>query len=122
MATRLPWVWARLRADVSCGLRRGAWYRVIRLTKDQAVLEVTGDPARVPRRVLQTAFSPPVRWSVVPRPRDAANLPHDWGSRYAVCPGCRTRAPISGYPVDLRCAQCNRVFQIAWDERYLTPG
>src|SRR3989442_15015796 len=30
--------WARLHADVKHGLRRGAWYRVIRLTEDDIVL------------------------------------------------------------------------------------
>ena len=34
----LPGQWARLNADQSCGLRRGAWYRVVRLTPDEAVL------------------------------------------------------------------------------------
>src|SRR6266536_5503073 len=36
-----PHVWARLRVDTNCALRRGAWYRVLRLTRDQAVLQVT---------------------------------------------------------------------------------
>src|SRR5436190_1957012 len=36
----LPGAWARLKQDVSCGLRRGAWYRVVGLTPEDAVLQV----------------------------------------------------------------------------------
>ena len=32
--------WARLQVDVNCGLRRGAWYPVLRITREDAVLEV----------------------------------------------------------------------------------
>ena len=49
------------------------------------------------------------------------NLPDHWRSRYAVCPVCRTRAPITGYIQDMQCANCNGQFGIAWDERYLAP-
>lgn len=111
--------WARLQVDVNCGLRRGAWYPVLRITRENAVLEVTREPLPVPRRYLQTISSRPFRWTVVPRPRDAANLPSEWGSRYAVCPVCRHRAPIGGRPVEMRCPRCNGTFQVAWDERYL---
>jgi hypothetical protein len=108
-----------LRVDVNCALRSGAWYRVIRLTRDQAVLQVTRQHVPVGRRLLQTIFQPPTHWTVVPRPEDAANLPAQWGARYAVCPACQARAPLSDFPPDMRCPHCRGVFAIAWDERYL---
>lgn len=118
----LPVAWARLRVDVNCGLRRGGWYRVVQVTGVEAVLEVTPEPVPVPRRLLETVFRRPFRWSIVPRPRDARNVPKGWGDRYAVCPVCSARAPIKGHPADLECPRCHGVFGIAWDERYLAPG
>jgi len=119
----LPGAWARLKQDVSCGLRRGAWYRVVGLTPEDAVLQVPRrERVRVPRRFLQTLFSRPRHWTVVPRPAQAEDLPDHWRNRYAVCPVCRARAPITGYTVDMQCAKCNGQFGIAWDERYLGVG
>lgn len=118
----VQWVWARLRADVACGLRRGAWYRVVSVTRSKAALEVNQASIVVPRRLVQLVFSRPFSWSVVPRPPQAANLPSDWGTRYAVCPVCRTRAPLGGHPISLGCPRCNGVFRVAWEERYLLPA
>src|SRR2546430_16540915 len=50
------------------------------------------------------------------------DLPDHWRARYAVCPVCRARAPITGYALDMQCAKCHGQFGIAWDERYLTAG
>jgi len=114
-----PQAWARLRVDVNCTLRRGAWYRVVRLTREKVVLDVTDEQVPVLRRLLNTVFAQPSRWTVVPRPSDAINLPSDWGTRYAVCPACQGRAPISGFARELPCPHCRGVFAVAWDERYL---
>jgi hypothetical protein len=111
--------WARLRVDVNCGLRRGAWYPVVRFVKDRAVLDVTDDRVPVPRRLLQTVFAPPLQWSIVPLPDDAVNVPSEWGTRYLVCPACQARAQLSGHPMDQSCPRCAGKFRIAWDERYL---
>jgi hypothetical protein len=117
---RSPNAWARLRVDVNCALRRGAWYRVVRLTRDQAVLQVTHERVPVERRLLQTVFQQPNEWSVVPRPAESGDLPpRHWGQRYAVCPGCHARAPLSDFPLEMRCPSCRGVFAIAWDEGYL---
>lgn len=116
---RSPHAWARLRVDVNCALRRGAWYRVVRLTRDRAVLDDTREHVPVARRLIQTVFMAPRRWTVVPLPRDAANVPADWGNRYAVCPACYARAPIHDFSPALRCPKCRSVFAIAWDEHYL---
>src|SRR2546428_10694672 len=61
----LPGAWARLKLDVSCGLRRGAWYRVVGLTPEDAVLQVPRrERVRVPRRYLQTLFARPRHWTL----------------------------------------------------------
>src|SRR5437867_2610535 len=45
-----PVAWARLRVDFNCGLRRGAWYRVVQVAGNDAMLELTPEPVPVPRR------------------------------------------------------------------------
>ena len=109
--------WARVRSDVNCSVRRGAWYEVLRLTPDAAVLEVGQRSVSVPRALLQVVAIRPKRWSVVPRPYDAVDLPLSWGSRYAVCPECRARMPLRREQREMRCSACSGMFPIAWDER-----
>ncbi len=111
--------WARLQTDVDCHLRRGGWYRVIRLAPLEVLLDVNRKPLSVPRPFLQIAPTPPRRWTVVPRPRRAPRLPDSWGARYGVCPSCRNRMPLDGQPASLRCQRCNGLFEVAWDEAYL---
>lgn len=119
----LPGAWARLKLDVSCGLRRGAWYRVVGLTPDDVVLQVPRrERVRVPRRFLQTLFSRPRRWTIVPGPTEFTEQAEHWRERYAVCPVCRARATITGSSTEMRCAKCNGLFGVAWDEGYLAAG
>ena len=111
--------WARVRADINCGVRRGAWYKVLSLTPEEAVLDVNGRPYPVPRAVLQIVPVRPERWSVVPRPQDAVIMPLHWGSRYAVCPACRHRRSLVAQAAEqLQCPQCGGVFPVAWDDPY----
>lgn len=110
--------WARVRGDVKCNVRRGAWYEVLRLTADEAILDVDTRPFSVARSSLQVVHRRPQRWSVVARPSDAVSMPLSWGSRYAVCPGCRHRAPLKAHPTELRCGRCGGVFAVAWDDLY----
>jgi len=112
--------WARLRVEVDCGLRRGTWYRVTAFAPSEVFLDVQRCPVAVPRRLLELVVGRPTRWSVVPRPRDPAKLPPELGAPYAVCPGCRARAPLPGSPATLACPRCREVFAVAWDEGYLT--
>lgn len=112
--------WARLQRDVNRGLRRGAWYRVIRITDEGVMLDVNRTPVTLPRTLLETVTVPPRRWSVVLRPRDAVCLPRDWGDRYLTCPGCRNRAPTRGHPLTLGCPRCGGVYAVGWDEFDLT--
>ncbi|HVH10360.1 MAG TPA: hypothetical protein VM736_11235, partial [Gemmatimonadales bacterium] len=64
----------------------------------------------------------PLRWSVVPLPRDVSKLPASLGAPYAVCPVCRTRAALKGRPAKLACPNCKGVFVVAWEEGYLKKG
>ena len=109
--------WARVRSDVNCSVRRGAWYMVVRLTPDAAILEVGQRSLSVPRTLVQVVPIRPRRWSVVARPYDAVDLPINWGSPYAVCPACRARMPLRREQRELRCGRCSDVFPIAWEEQ-----
>ena len=110
----MPLQWARLQPEASEKIRHGAWYRVLKLGPIDVVLDVNRKPTAVPRSVLQIAQTPPAKWSVVPSPRHNVRFPLSWGSAYAVCPGCRERAPIVGKPDSMRCHKCNGLFDVAW--------
>ncbi|HKW40227.1 MAG TPA: hypothetical protein VJN39_03165 [Gemmatimonadales bacterium] len=112
--------WGRLQVDVTCALRRGAWYRVAGVAPLEAILDVNRKPLKVPHYLIQIVSKPPTRWSVVPRPERAGELPTAWGPHYAVCPSCRERAALRGRPRRLACNRCHGDFEVAWDEEYLT--
>ncbi|MGH7699571.1 MAG: hypothetical protein ACREMJ_03490 [Gemmatimonadales bacterium] len=111
--------WARLRTDVQSPLRRGAWYRILKLGAAEATVEVKGKPVTVARTVLEIVPAPRLQWTVVPSPRNAPRFPSSWGPHYAVCPNCRDRAPLGGRPASMRCGRCNGLFDIGWNEPYL---
>jgi hypothetical protein len=117
-----PARWARLRRDVRSVLRRGAWYRVVSLGPEEAVLDVDNASVRIARGDLEVTETRPTRWTIVPRPRDAEKLPEAWGDFYAVCPNCAARAPVGRPPGEKRCTRCEQSFEVAWDERYLREG
>jgi len=108
--------WARLRPAEPGKLRRGAWYRVVRLTAAEAVLDVNGTLTVFPRPSLEILPTPPTRWTVVPRPPQSARLPIAWGPRYGVCPNCRTRARLEQRASSMRCPKCNGFFDIGWED------
>src|SRR5437899_8214055 len=66
--------WARVRGEMNCYIRRGAWYEVLRLTPEEVVLEVNRQPVRVERSALQIVPLRPQNWSVVARPRDSVDM------------------------------------------------
>jgi len=90
--------WARLQTDVKCTLRRGAWYRILKLTSADAVVDVKGKPVSIPRGTLQLSSTPGARWTV------------------------RNRASLKGDPARMRCDRCNGLFEVAWNEPYLAAG
>jgi hypothetical protein len=110
--------WARVHGDMNCHVRRGAWYEVLDLTPDEVILDVDNRPFSLPRSSLQIAPLRPEWWSVVARPSDAVMVPLSWGSRYAVCPGCRDRKPLRGHPAEIQCSRCGGVYPVGWDDPY----
>ena len=108
--------WARVRGDANHQLRRGAWYEVLTLTPEQAVLAVNRRPVLISRSAVQIVAVRPPRWSVVRRPRDAVSLPLSWGTRYAVCPSCTQRVSLKGSVTELSCPRCHGVFVVGWDD------
>jgi hypothetical protein len=109
-----PQQWARTRVRSSRHVRRGAWYRVISLTRVEAVLEVHEQRVRVPRALLQILPFHPRMWSVVSRLRDAAQPPASWGLLYGVCPDCSARAPLGHCALSASCPRCHGLFPVAW--------
>lgn len=110
--------WARLRAEASVPLRRGAWYRVVELTPTDAVVDVHRRKVSVPRGVLQITHQPPTVWAIVPRPGHSGELPPAWGDRYAVCPSCRARSPLGQGMVAMRCSVCDGEYDVGWGDAY----
>ena len=104
--------WARVVGDVNIHLRRGAWYEVVLLLPDAAVLHVSERSLTIPRSCLEIAEVRPRQWSVVSRPYDAVDLPLNWGSRYGVCPRCSQRAPLEGHAGTIPCGRCGGVFPV----------
>ncbi|MGH7569083.1 MAG: hypothetical protein ACREL9_08965 [Gemmatimonadales bacterium] len=111
--------WGRLQADVDCRLRRGAWYRVLRVEPLEAIVEVNRKPLPVPKYLLEFVSHPPRRWTIVPTTRNAARHAAHLGPAYAVCPSCRNRVALRGKPRRMLCVTCRTEFDVAWDEAYL---
>jgi hypothetical protein len=118
-------MWARLRLDVNCGLRRGAWYRVDSLSPFETIVSVSGEPRPLSRRLLEIRSARPRHWTIV-RQRTAFPRPAEWpAAPYAVCPGCGSRVTLPPRRVTkLTCSRCLGSFRVAWDEAYLqaSPG
>ncbi len=110
--------WGRVTVEAGYPLRRGAWYRITELTPGEVVVEVNRRTLSVPRPFIELTDAPPRRWAVVERPAGALRVPEGWGDRYLVCPACRHRSPLHGWPQSLRCPRCYGFFPIAWDEHY----
>jgi len=111
--------WARLREDVDCGLRRGAWYKTVVRGWTKAQLEVYGMQRTIPLRYLEIVDARPDWWTVVAHAKNASVIPDRWAKGYAVCPRCGFRQLPVGRPATLRCDDCLGVFQVAWSRPYL---
>jgi len=107
--------WARIRSSEEARLRRGAWYRIVKLTAVEVVLDVNGKPTPFPRQSLEILPERPKQWAVVPRPARSPRLPNTWGARYGVCPNCRERARLEDHATSMRCPKCNGYFEIGWE-------
>src|SRR5438876_12094789 len=94
--------WGRLRDGVRrCQLRRGAWYPVLRVGADSAVVVVRHQSVIVPPSYLEIVDTRPIKWTVVAR------------ERYAVCPICAERVAVGAVPERMRCGRCRGVFSAA---------
>jgi hypothetical protein len=114
-------LYARLREDVNIRLRRGAWYRVLKVEGLKAILEVNGRRVVVAAPLLEIVKRPPPRWTVVtPVAGSTRKVPPALAERYGVCPSCGERAALHKRVRRLRCDSCKYEFEIAWDEAYLT--
>ncbi len=111
--------WARVKTDLHLGLRRGAWYRVIRETGSQVILDVDHQPATILREYLEFASVRPDRWTIVERPSDVAGAAAGWGQSYGVCPLCTHRASLVHPVVEARCSKCGGTFLIDWSASHL---
>jgi hypothetical protein len=109
----MPHCWARVRARTNAPLRRGAWYRVARLSARQAVLEVNRRLLPFSRGLLQVLPIRPPTWSVVPTPLNSSFVV---GDKYGVCPSCSDRQRLEGGAEVMRCRRCRGVFAIAWSD------
>jgi hypothetical protein len=110
--------WARLQATVGSPLRRGAWYRVVSVTRLEAVVDVKGARVAVPRPFVEIRALPPREWTIV---REGVGRgPENIQSGYIVCPSCwhRVVLPFTQVP-KLKCPRCERLFDIGWSEAYL---
>lgn len=110
--------WARLKLDGSYPLRRGAWYVVSALVKDQVLVRTGGTLVSVPVAAVDLTSTTPSRWTVVPRPLTAVMVPATL-AHYAVCPHCRHRVQLTALPTTLQCSRCGKLAPVAWDEAYL---
>ena len=112
--------WARLNTAADVPLRRGGWYRVVSLTRLEAVVSVEGQPVSVPRPRVEIRTTPPRQWTVLRNPTVAPRTPDVFRRGYLVCPGCRNRVPLPAAQVAKQlCPACSQTFSIAWYERYL---
>jgi hypothetical protein len=113
-------LYARLRENVNVRLRRGAWYKVLRVEGLKAILEVNGRNVVVAAALLEIVKRPPPRWTVVTQTPDfTRKAPRHLTERYGVCPSCGERAALPSRVRRLRCAYCKFEFEVAWDEAYL---
>jgi len=114
--------WARLSEDVYCGLRRGAWYKVIFAGHDLVVVDVARERLLIPRDVLEFVDVRPALWTVVSHTRESVSFPPHRGKRFAVCPNCRLRQVPIGRPSRLRCHRCNGLFEVDWKDPIIVSG
>src|SRR2546428_10771545 len=95
--------WARVRGEMNYHVRRAAWYEVLRVTGEDAILEANRRPVRLERSGLAISHQQPQRGAVVARPRDSVPTPLSWGSRHAVCPHPTHRPAMSGHAGEPPC-------------------
>jgi hypothetical protein len=113
-------LYARLSENVNLHIRRGAWYRVLKLEDLHATLDVNKRPVPVATALLEFVKRPPARWTVVQqRASWIAVPPSGFTNEYGVCPSCTERAALRPKVKRMGCPSCKWEFEVAWDEHYL---
>jgi hypothetical protein len=79
-------------------LRRAAWYGVLSLGPDAAVVGARHEPVIVPRAYLEIVNTRPTTWTMVVE------------ERYAVCPNCAHRVAVGLTREPMSCGRCDGVF------------
>lgn len=110
--------WLRLKVGVNLPLRRGAWYPVEAVTRQDAVVMVEGNPVHVPLEVVELRSTPPQEWTIVRPEVEAPKAPESLRSGYVVCPKCRARAVLPfARVIRVQCPGCKEVFTMLWGDR-----
>ena len=109
-------LFARIQADVPVKLRRGAWYRVLKLDDLQATIEVNRRPVGVLRAWLEIKERPPQRWGIAEGSKENRKVPPHLRGTYGVCPNCRARTPLPKKARAHQCKKCGQEFEIDWAE------
>ena len=113
-------LYARLCENVNLQIRRGAWYRVLKVEDLHATLEVNKRPVPVAKALLEFVKRPPAKWTVVQqRASWIMNPPVGFTSEYAVCPSCTERVTLAADTRRMPCPSCKWEFEVAWNEHYL---
>ncbi len=112
-------LWARLREDVDCGLRRGGWYEALAIEQGRVLLSIHGRQRTFPSQIFEVSNEGPSCWTVITRAGNSGRIPLRWRNGYAVCPSCHWRQLLLGRPKTLLCEGCYREFEVNWEENYL---
>ena len=123
MSNPVGWarVWPTAHPRDTRVLRQGVWYPVLDESQASAVvLDVLNRQVKAPRRLFEIRDRQPNRFTVVCRPRGAANPAQgtrdDLGRTYAVCPTCGQRVRLTGEPTLIVCPRCEHRGEVAWWE------
>jgi len=112
--------WARLRPSEAGHLRRGAWYRVIRLTPVEAVLDVNGTLTAFPRPTLEILPTPPTAGRSC-RDRHAPRGCRSPGARGTASVPIAANGPPRRQGDQHAVPKCNGFFDIGWDNSDVAP-
>ena len=115
-----PTKWARVYRSETYGLRRGAWYPVVRESDSTVIiLDVNKENRLVNREGLEIRETKPEVWSIVRRSPDqeAAQRASDasLGPVYGVCPECQNRILMTTRPESYTCPKCGIEHDVDWD-------
>jgi hypothetical protein len=105
--------WVRVELNAACGLRRGAWYPVLSVGKEEIVVEARHKLVVVPRSCVGEIVTTRLNtWTMVPRAS---------GGPYAVCPNCADRVIVNRSSEKMLCGGCHGWFELEPDPAAVNP-